>query len=136
VDVDVAEHFTYLSQRGICWALGLMDKLSTDIAFVVEGRSEDELPEAVLCCVHIDKMPVLSAVGEAALFGAASGSDNRDGSDSGGGANGRDGSEANPGGLGDAAATAGSSSGDGNSGGGHGGAGGTGEEKNEETGHL
>jgi hypothetical protein len=137
VDVDVAEHFTYLSQRGICWALGLMDKLSTDIAFVVEGRSEDELPEAVLCCVHIDKMPVLSAVGEAALFGAASGSDNRDGSASGGGADGLDGSEANPDGLGDAAATAGSSSsGNGSSGGGHGAAGGTGEEKNEETGHL
>jgi hypothetical protein len=72
--VDVAEHFTYLSQRGICWAIGLMDKLLMDIAFVIEGRSEDELPEAVLCCVHIEKMPVLSTIGEAALFAGINGS--------------------------------------------------------------
>lgn len=36
VDIDVAENFTYLSQRGICWALGLCDKLNADVAFVVE----------------------------------------------------------------------------------------------------
>lgn len=36
VDIDVASHFTYLSQRGICWALGLCDKLMADIAFVIE----------------------------------------------------------------------------------------------------
>jgi len=73
VDVDVAEHFTYLSQRGVCWAIGLMDRLIMDIAFVIEGRSEEELPEAVLCCVHIEKMPVLSTIGEAALFGGING---------------------------------------------------------------
>lgn len=36
VDIDVAAHFTYLSQRGICWALGLCDRLEADIAFVIE----------------------------------------------------------------------------------------------------
>lgn len=69
VDIDVAAHFTYLSQRGICWALGLCDRLEADIAFVIEGRTEDELPECCLGCVKMMKMPVLQAVDEAALFG-------------------------------------------------------------------
>jgi hypothetical protein len=41
VDIDVAAHFTYLSQRGICWALGLCDRLEADIAFVIEVGAFD-----------------------------------------------------------------------------------------------
>jgi hypothetical protein len=78
VDIDVAAHFTYLSQRGICWALGLLDKLNIDIAFVIEGRCEEDLPECVLGCVSISKMAALSTIDEAAMFGAAFSSLERD----------------------------------------------------------
>jgi len=70
IDIDVASHFTYVSQRGICWALGVAEKLVADIAFVIEARHEDELPECVLGCNRLDKMPVLTAMDEASIFGA------------------------------------------------------------------
>jgi hypothetical protein len=90
VDIDVASHFTYLSQRGICWALGLCDNLLADVAFVIEGRSEDELPECLLGSVSMSKMPILNALDEAAVFGPSQSVGNPDG---GGGDDGSDSNE-------------------------------------------
>lgn len=73
IDIDVAAHFTYLSQRGICWALGLCDRLEADLAFLIEARSENELPECCLGCVTLNKLPVLQAIDEATLFGPIAG---------------------------------------------------------------
>ena len=48
IDIDVAKGFSYVAQRGVCWMLGTADKLIADIAFVLEGREEDLLPECPL----------------------------------------------------------------------------------------
>ena len=68
VDIDVGAHFTYLVQKGICWVLSYCDRLVSDIGFVIEGRCEEDLPECMLGCATLNKMPVLSGVKEDDIF--------------------------------------------------------------------
>ncbi len=45
-----------------------LHRLILDVAFTIEGREELELPECALTSVSILKMPLPSAIDEAALF--------------------------------------------------------------------
>jgi hypothetical protein len=87
IDIDVAAHFTFLSQRGICWMLNYCDRLVSDLGFVIEGRTEAELPECLLGCVTLVKMPVLKSVNEATMFGAVYSSQERAEAEAGPGGN-------------------------------------------------
>lgn len=46
--------FSYIARRGIYLLLDKTSKLVIDIAIVLQGESEDELPEQILGCCRLD----------------------------------------------------------------------------------
>ncbi|GLE00875.1 hypothetical protein PINS_up009672 [Pythium insidiosum] len=61
VVVDV-HAFSYIARRGIHMLLDKTSKLVIDIAFVLQGETEDELPERILGCCRLDSVDVQKAV--------------------------------------------------------------------------
>ncbi|KAE9251939.1 hypothetical protein PF004_g2231 [Phytophthora fragariae] len=60
--VDV-HAFSYIARRGIHSLIDKTSKLVIDVAFVIQGETEDELPERVLGCCRLDRINVQKAVG-------------------------------------------------------------------------
>lgn len=56
VDLDVAKWYGYIAQRTIAW--GIASQVKFQGAFLLEGRTLEELPERVLGCVSINQWPV------------------------------------------------------------------------------
>ena len=61
VDLDIAKWYAYVPQRTIAWGLSNMHRLDLDGAFLLEGRDGAELPETLLGCVAVRKLPVTKA---------------------------------------------------------------------------
>ncbi|KAG6622830.1 uncharacterized protein IUM83_09070 [Phytophthora cinnamomi] len=59
--VDV-HAFSYIARRGIHSLIDKTSKLVIDVAFVIQGETEDELPERVLGCCRLDRVNVQKAV--------------------------------------------------------------------------
>ncbi|RLN53335.1 hypothetical protein BBJ29_000436 [Phytophthora kernoviae] len=60
VVVDV-HAFSYIARRGIHLLIDKTSKLVIDVAFVIQGETEDELPEQVLGCCRLDHASVQKA---------------------------------------------------------------------------
>ncbi|KAG7394105.1 hypothetical protein PHYBOEH_005660 [Phytophthora boehmeriae] len=60
VVVDV-HAFSYIARRGIHLLIDKTSKLVIDVAFVIQGETEDELPEQVLGCCRLDHTSVQKA---------------------------------------------------------------------------
>ncbi|KAI9916282.1 hypothetical protein PsorP6_017953 [Peronosclerospora sorghi] len=60
VVVDV-HAFSYVARRGIHALLDKTSRLVIDVAFVIQGETEDELPEQVLGCCRLDSVNVQKA---------------------------------------------------------------------------
>ena len=54
--------FSYIARRGIHSLLDKTSRLVIDLAFVIQGEAEDELPEQVLGCCRLDRINVHKAV--------------------------------------------------------------------------
>ncbi|EGZ07681.1 hypothetical protein PHYSODRAFT_528193, partial [Phytophthora sojae] len=59
--VDV-HAFSYIARRGIHSLIDKTSKLVIDVAFVIQGETEEELPERVLGCCRLDRVNVQKAV--------------------------------------------------------------------------
>ncbi|KAG7377906.1 hypothetical protein PHYPSEUDO_010865 [Phytophthora pseudosyringae] len=55
--------FSYIARRGIHSLIDKTSRLVIDVAFVIQGETEDELPEQVLGCCRLDRVNVQKAVG-------------------------------------------------------------------------
>lgn len=53
--------FSYIARRGIHLLLDKTSRLVIDVAFVIQGETEDELPEQVLGCCRLDHVNVQMA---------------------------------------------------------------------------
>ncbi|KAL3669141.1 hypothetical protein V7S43_005525 [Phytophthora oleae] len=53
--------FSYIARRGIHSLIDKTSKLVIDVAFVIQGETEDELPEQVLGCCRLDRVNVQKA---------------------------------------------------------------------------
>ncbi|KAL7689322.1 putative pleckstrin domain, protein ENHANCED DISEASE RESISTANCE 2, EF-hand domain pair [Plasmopara halstedii] len=53
--------FSYIARRGIHLLLDKTSRLVIDVAFVIQGETEDELPEQVLGCCRLDHVNVQKA---------------------------------------------------------------------------
>jgi hypothetical protein len=62
IDVDI-HTFSYIARRGIHLLLDKTTRLVIDVAFVLQGETEDELPEQVLGCCRLDRPDVQKAMG-------------------------------------------------------------------------
>ncbi|CAI5738164.1 unnamed protein product [Peronospora destructor] len=54
--------FSYMARRGIHSLIDKTSRLVIDLAFVIQGETEDELPEQVLGCCRLDRINVHKAV--------------------------------------------------------------------------
>ncbi|RMX69094.1 hypothetical protein DD238_001924 [Peronospora effusa] len=54
--------FSYIARRGIHSLIDKTSRLVIDLAFVIQGEAEDELPEQVLGCCRLDRINVQKAV--------------------------------------------------------------------------
>ncbi|KAG6965957.1 hypothetical protein JG687_00005122 [Phytophthora cactorum] len=59
--VDV-HAFSYIARRGIHSLIDKTSRLVIDVAFVIQGETEEELPEQVLGCCRLDRVNVQKAV--------------------------------------------------------------------------
>jgi len=59
--VDV-HAFSYIARRGIHSLIDKTSRLVIDVAFVIQGETEEELPEQVLGCCRLDRINVQKAV--------------------------------------------------------------------------
>ncbi|KAL4118146.1 hypothetical protein PRIC2_010473 [Phytophthora ramorum] len=59
--VDV-HAFSYIARRGIHSLIDKTSRLVIDVAFVIQGETDDELPEQVLGCCRLDRVNVQKAV--------------------------------------------------------------------------
>ncbi|RLN92702.1 hypothetical protein BBJ28_00021090 [Nothophytophthora sp. Chile5] len=55
--------FSYIARRGIHLLLDKTTRLVIDVAFVIQGETDEELPEQVLGCCRLDRVDVQKAVG-------------------------------------------------------------------------
>ena len=55
-DVHVGSSILAAQIVGICRGFG--KNFAADVAFVLQGEGEDELPEMMLACLHINKIDV------------------------------------------------------------------------------
>ena len=69
-DVDMAAHFSFLAQKGLVWGINKSHKLDCALAFLIEGRSNPDLPECVLGCVQQRYVSVEDAIDESDIFTA------------------------------------------------------------------
>eukprot|EP00644_Phytophthora_capsici_P016492 jgi/Phyca11/509971/fgenesh2_kg.PHYCAscaffold_52_\ len=53
--------FSYIARRGIHSLIDKTSKLVIDVAFVIQGETEEELPEQVLGCCRLDRVNVQKA---------------------------------------------------------------------------
>lgn len=60
VDVD-AHEFNYVARKGLSGVKEHMKKMIVDFGFVLEGRSDDELPEVVLGCCRLSHLDVVKS---------------------------------------------------------------------------
>lgn len=60
VDVD-AHEFNYLARKGLSGVTDHMCHMIVDFGFVVEGHSDDELPETIIGCVRLSKLDLKDA---------------------------------------------------------------------------
>ena len=60
VDVD-AHEFCYVARKGLAGVTDHMGNMIVDFGLVVEGQTDDELPERILGCVRLCKIDVVSA---------------------------------------------------------------------------
>lgn len=58
--VDV-HAFSYIARRGIHSLIDKTSRLVIDVAFVIQGEAEEELPEQVLGCCRLDRVNVQKA---------------------------------------------------------------------------
>jgi len=56
-DID-AHIFGYPARQGLSYVKGTIQTAIYDVAFVIEGKTNDELPEQILACCRISKMGV------------------------------------------------------------------------------
>mmetsp|Transcript_12735 Transcript_12735/g.38415 ORF Transcript_12735/g.38415 Transcript_12735/m.38415 type:complete len:824 (+) Transcript_12735:118-2589(+) len=56
VCINVGESFSYMGRGAVYVMLGKLQNLAVDVCFTIEGRSTDELPEAVLGCLNFSSM--------------------------------------------------------------------------------
>ncbi|TMW62094.1 hypothetical protein Poli38472_009587 [Pythium oligandrum] len=61
VVIDV-HAFSYIARRGIYMLLDKTAKLVIDVAFVLQGEAEDELPERILGCCRLDSLEAHKAM--------------------------------------------------------------------------
>lgn len=61
VVVDI-HSFSYIARRGIHLLLDKTSKLVIDIGFVLQGETEEELPEQILGCCRLDHADVQHAM--------------------------------------------------------------------------
>ena len=57
IDIDAGASYAYLAQWMLYKAYWVLPHLVFDMGFILEGRAADELPEQVLCCYRLNKVP-------------------------------------------------------------------------------
>ncbi|ETO17286.1 hypothetical protein RFI_20039, partial [Reticulomyxa filosa] len=59
---DIDSHlFGFPARKGLSYIKDLIDNMVYDIGFVIEGHSDDELPERILCCARISRIGIKQA---------------------------------------------------------------------------
>lgn len=61
VAIDI-HAFSYIARKGIHLLLDKTSKLVIDISFVLQGETEEELPEQILGCCRLDSVDVAQAM--------------------------------------------------------------------------
>ena len=55
VEMDVRVHkFSYLAKKGLNFLSSKFEEIVLDIGFTIESRSDDEMPEQLLCCAQLN----------------------------------------------------------------------------------
>ena len=62
-ELDVIVHdFSYVAVSGLNSSIGVVGNMKYNLALVLEGKSDDELPEVVLGCAYTNQLDLTKAV--------------------------------------------------------------------------
>lgn len=68
LEMSIRVHrFSYLAKKGLATLRGRFAQMVLDVAFLVEGRGDEELPEQLLGCARLHRLVYEKAAGEGVL---------------------------------------------------------------------